>query len=401
MYSPVINYREKKNLYNLISNDNSKRKLIRDNLNNSAGIKKLVLSRNILDNKNFLLKTKYNNSYKKVIFNRQLSSDNSPTDTNSRQNNTTTNINLTNSKNTNKKGQILIYKKKGINDFNNNTLYKYLIANDSHHLYNNKNNYSNNNKLDFTINKLINNNQKNENSAINLHKTDDKIKTNNKNNFQKILNYPLSPISKGIKIIKLSNLYINDYSSPLKNINQKIYNYNNKEKLENILSGEKKNSNKNTYNKLNEINNQIKIENSYICHNTNNINLNVNIINKNTHSDQNNLSLSKIKIKNQDLSSDSNIKEHLKSKNEQIKNRNKNINYQSDNSLYNYSLGNLTNRGKNNIIKVMAINYNINHNELFNLSSNVINEDINISAEAIHFKAVKYMQEIKKVDKNF
>ena len=237
MYSPVINYREKKNIYNLISNDNSKRKLIRDNLNNSAGIKKLVLSRNI-DNKNFLLKTKYNNSYKKVIFNRQLSSDNSPTDTNIRQNNTTTNINLTNGKNTNKKGQILIFKKKGNNDFNNKTLYKYLIANDSHHLYNNKNNYSNNNKLDFTMNKLINNNQKNENSAF-LYKNDDKIKSNNKNNFRKILNYPLSPISKGIKIIKLSNLYINDYSSSLTSIKKYIIKII-KKKLRKYYLGKKK-----------------------------------------------------------------------------------------------------------------------------------------------------------------
>ena len=110
MYSPVNNYKNKNiNPYNLISNKSSKRQIIKDNLNNSVGTKKLILSRNNFHNKNFLLKTKNNNSYKKIILNRQLSSDNSsPTHIDKRQNNTTTNINKTNSKNINKKGQILI-----------------------------------------------------------------------------------------------------------------------------------------------------------------------------------------------------------------------------------------------------------------------------------------------------
>ena len=406
MYSPINNYKENKNPYNFKSNNSSKRNLIKDNFNNSTATKKLILSRNIFNNKNYLLKMKNNNSDKKAILNRQLSSDTSPTNANSRQNNTTTNINQTNGKNTNKKGQILLYKKKDNNDFNDNTLYKYLIANDTHHLYNNiksKNNYNKNSKLDFSMNILINSNQKNDNSAMNIK--GDKINSNNRNYYQKFLNinFPLSPISKGIKTHKLNNLNINinDYPSSLKNINQKINNIS-KEKIEKrILSSKKKITNKNISNKLNEINNPINIQNSYICHNTNNINLNVNIINKNTQNDQNNISLSKIKYKNHDLTSDSNLKESFRNKNSQKKIRNKKINKENDNSLYNYSIGNLTSRRKNSIIKVRAIDYNINNNELFNLSSNTINKDINICAETIHFQAVKFMQEIKKIDKNF
>lgn len=401
MYSPVNNYKNKNiNPYNLITNKSPKRQIIKDNLNNSMGTKKLILSRNNFHNKNFILKTKNNNSYKKFILNRQLSSDNSsPVHIDKRQNNTTTNINTTNSKNINKKGQILIYKKNDNNDINNDTLYKYLIAkiNDNNHLYNKNNNFSNN--LDFSMNILINNNQKNENNVNNNNLNKNNEKKNNKNYYQRVLNFPLSPINKSIKAIKLNNLNLNDFSSSsLKHINT-----NNKEIIDKRILSSKKNSiNKDIKSKINEINNQIKIENSYIYHNTNNINLNVNIINKkiiNNPNEKGSTSLSKLNIKNQDLMHDSSTKDIFKNK----KKHNKIKSNENENSIYNYSIGNLTSRVKHTAIKIKPINYNVNNNDLFNLSSNfnVINKDKNMCAEEIHFRAVKYIQEIKKIDKNF
>ena len=349
--------------------------------NNSSNTKKLILSRNNINNKNFF-KTKNNNSYKKIILNRQLSSDNSsPININNKQNNTTTSAYKNNVKNNNTRGQLLL-SKRNENRINQENLYKYLISkiNETNNLYSD-NNYDNN-KLDFSMNILINNSQIKDKNNFN------KINKNSKNNFnkkyyQKIFSFPLSPINKSLKSLKLNNIELNNNLNSLKNLNS--------------INKEKRNSSGKIINSNN--NNGIKIENSFIYNNTNNINLNVNIINKKIERDrdEDNISLGKIKMKNTNVLNNSSVGKIIINKNEQNKIRN----YENESSIFinNYSIGNLTNRVRNKAIKIKPINYNINNNELFNLSSmiNINNREEKIYAEEIHFRAVKYMQEIKRI----
>ena len=383
MHSPIINKSRDNNIipFNLINSKTTKNKALKKDINNSSSSKKLILSRNNFSNKNYFLKTKNNsNSYKKIILNKQLSSDNSsPINTNTKkQNNTTANINKNNIKNINSKAQLLLYKKND-NRINHDTLYKDLISkiNESNNLYNN-------NKFDFSMNILINNSQNKDKN--NFNKINHKSKNNiNKKYYQKIFNFPLSPINKNVKSLKLNNIKINDNSGSFKNLSSI-----NKEKR--ITSGKYINSNNS---------NQIKIENSFIYNNTNNINLNVNIINKRIVNDENNTSLIKIKAQNKNIINNSSINNIFINKNEQNKIRQiKHHHNESENLIYNYSIGNLTNRVRNKAIKIKPIEYNINNNELFSLSSfiKVDNKEENIYAEEVHFKAVKYMQEIKQLD---
>ena len=391
MYSPVNKFKDKNlNSFNLINIKTSSKKGIKYDINNSINGKKLILSRNNFNNKNFLVKTKNNNSYKKIILNGQLSSDN--TSPNHKQNNTTTNIIKTNIKNIDSKGQILNYKKID-KDYNNITLYKYLLSkiNDNNNLYNKFN--FNNNKLDFNMNILINNHINNDENDFTGIKNNKNININNinENYYKKILNIPLSPINKNIKKIKLNNIDINEIPGLYKHIsssnNEKIINLN---KNNNIIN--------NNFNK-NQINNHIKIDNSFIYHNTNNINLNVNIINKkiiNDKSHQNNISTGKNIFRDKDLIYNSSTND-TKEQNKVIHNHDEGANL-----IYNYSLGNLTNN-KKKAIKIKPIKYNFNKNEIINLSSDnsSINQKEKIFAEEIHFKAVKYIQEIKNNEKTF
>ena len=385
MLSPKINKSKDNNnsfLFNLINSSKAKKKSSRKDINNSSNTKKLILSRNNISNKN-LFKTKNNNSYKKIILNRQLSSDNSsPININNKQIKTTTSTYKNNIKNDNSRGQLLL-SKGNENRINHENLYKYLISkiNETNNLYSD-NNYDNNNKLDFSMNILINNSQIKDKNNFN------KINQNSKNNinkkyYQKIFSYPLSPINKSLKSLKLNNIELNNNSNSLKNLN--------------IINKEKRNSSSKIINSNN--NNCIKIENSFIYNNTNNINLNVNIINKKIDKDrdEDNISLGKIKMKNTNILNNSSVGKVIINKNDLNKIRN--YENESSNFINNYSIGNLTKRVRNKAIKIKPINYNINNNELFNLSSiiNINNSEEKIYAEEIHFKAVKYMQEIKRV----
>ena len=369
-------------LFNLINNKTTG---IKNEIKNSMNNRSLLLSRNNLSNKKLLMKTKFNNTYKKLILNRQLSSENSSTFlTNSKKiNNTTTN--LTNRKKSinNSRGQILINK---TNKNKHESLYKYLISkiNENKNLYNKKNNY--NNKFDLSMNILINNNQFNDGITYyrqnnNLKDINSNTNENNNNiiNFQKILRCPLSPRNKSLKCLKLNNINLDDLSGPYRNI---------------IINKDKENlSNINIHNNSSkDINNNIKIENSFIYHNTNNINLNVNIINKKLINDilnQNNY-FRKIEYRNK-----KNLVKNF-SNNNIRKNNNGNMNIKN-----NMNIGNLTNRTKNKVIKIKNFKHNINNNELFTYYTKSVNKEKNIYAEEIHFKAVKYIQEIKNNEKCF
>ena len=72
MYSPSNKLKDKKlTPFNILNSKTTGKKGIISN--NSSGTKKLILSRNNFSNKNFFVKTKNNNTYKKIILNRQLS----------------------------------------------------------------------------------------------------------------------------------------------------------------------------------------------------------------------------------------------------------------------------------------------------------------------------------------
>ena len=388
MYSPDNKFQKRNlNLFNLINSKAANKIRKKNEINNSVNTKGLILSRNNLSNKKLLMKTKVNNSYKRILLNRQLSSDNSSSIyRNTKQINTTSNISnnkKSNIKNNDSSGQILLYKQ---NENKYDTLYKYLVSkvNETQNLYN-----KNNNKLNYNIDTLTNNNQANNNgftfSQINK-KINNIINNNNKNYFQKILNYPLSPKNKSLKSMKLNNIDLDKISKHFRNIINS-----NKQ----IFIGKNNNNQNNT-------NNNIKIENSFIYNNTNNINLNVNIINKNIISDkinQNYITLGKINLTNNDILCNSNKKDIINS----LQKNKANLNNESINLEYNYSIGNLINTTKNKPIKIRPINCNMNNNELFNLSSNFnsFNKEEKIYAEEIHFKAVKYMHEIKKYDELF
>ena len=216
------------------------------------------------------------------------------------------------------------------------------INNNNKNKKNSSNLYST--KLDFSINiKSINNSKKEEN---NKNKEINKKNKTTKNYYKKILNFPLSPENKNIKICKLNNLNINEVSNSFNYLNKDITDINYKR----IVSSRNLFKNKINSDQSNRIN-------SFIYSNTNNINLNVNFINKgiilNNFNENNNFSL--------------------------LFNTNNNISYRSKNK----------NKNNKNIFNISSYNKNIS-----------INMDNN-TPEEIHFKSVKYMQEIQNFNRYY
>jgi len=344
MYSP-INYIKNNFLLDYDTNsDKTHKNKSSKGKSNSLNQKKLILSRNdnIL-NKNLILKTKTNNnnniSFKKIISaNNQFSFEN---------------ISLTN-------------QKKKDDTFNQKSLYKYISSkikennqkNLNHRNINNNNNsklYST--KLDFSMNQIksINKQKKEEKNKFNKYKGINKANKTSKNYYKKILNFPASPGNKKVKLLKINDLDIHEVASS--------FNYINKERDDNnhkrILSSQ--NFFKNKISNISENNNNTdnKIS-SFIYQNTNNINLNVNIINKGI------------------------ILNSFGNSNENNNNYNSLLSFKKTKTI--------THRNANKYKK-----------EIFNISSfrnSSINKENDFFPEEIHFKAVKYMQEIKNFDES-
>ena len=213
---------------------------------------------------------------------------------------------------------------------------------------NNTNNKINSTKLDFNmsyIKKL--NKQKNE-EKNNFNKYNGTNNSTNKNIYKKILNFPLSPGNKSMKVIKLNSLNMNEVANSFNNIN----------KEKDIINKRILSSHNLLKNKTNDNKNKI---NSFIYNNTNNINLNVNIINKEIF---------------------------LNNINSMDESRN-------GNSLLLYNNKYFPKTNKN-------INTNKNKKTYFSNNQNIINNKENIfTPEEIHFQAVIYMQKIKIVGSKY
>ena len=339
MYSP-INYMKNYFLPDYISsNDKTPKGKVTKNKSNSLNSKKLILSRNNnISKKNLILKTKTNNNSEKQInlLNNQFSFES---------------VSLTRQK----------IKE---DTFNSDSLYKYLSSkikeNNSKNLNHRKKNDIKNNsefsstKIDFNISQIksMNKVNKGEKNKFNKYKGVNKANKTSQNYYKKILNFPLSPGNKNVKVLKLNNLNMNEVASSFHILNNDKEDLNYKRILSSQnLFNDKQQNNSDSNNKIN----------SFICHNTNNINLNVNIINKGI-------------ILNS----------------------------------YNDSSGDINNNkssfGLNKKNNLTHRNVNKHNKEIYNLSSyrNIsINKENNCIPEEIHFKAVKYMQEIKYFDGNY
>ena len=343
MYSP-INYMKNYFLPDYISkNEKSSKNPSTKNKSNSLNSKKIILSRNEnISNKNLILKTKTNNnniSYKQInSMNNQFSYESTS----------------------------ISHKKKKDDPFNQDSLYKYILskikennANKGNHNHRRSNDFNDSKlystKLDFSMNQIksINKQKKDEKNKFNKYKGLNKANKVNKNYYKKILNFPLSPENKNVKILKLNNLENHEVANSFNFINKEKDHYNHKR----IMSSHNVFKDKITNNSDN-----INKINSFIYHNTNNINLNVNIINKGI-------------ILNS------------------FNNTNNNENNSCDSLLGLNQTNNLTHR-----------NINRRNKKIFNLSSykNIsINKENIYTPEEIHFKSVKYMQEIKVIDENY
>lgn len=343
MYSP-INYMKNNFLPDYGTNSGKTRKnKSSKGKSNSLNQKKLILSRNDnISNKNLILKTKTNNnniSYKKIIpTNNQFSFEN---------------ISLT-------------QQKKKDDTFNQDSLYKYISSkikeNNQKNLNHRKNNNSNSKlystKLDFSMSQIksINKQKKEEKNKFNKYKGINKANKTSKNYYKKILNFPLSPGNKKVKLLKINDLDIHEVASSFNYLDKEKDDYYHKR----ILSSQ--NFIKNKISNISENNNNINDNkiNSFIYQNTNNINFNVNIINKGI------------------------ILNNITNNNENNDNYNSLLSFKKTKTL--------THR-----------NAKKHNNEIFNLSSfrNIsINKENNLFPEEIHFKAVKYMQEIKNFDES-
>lgn len=334
MYSP-INYSKNYILpdYVINSNKSQKNNAVKTK-SNSLNSKKLILSRNENNYiKDFIMKTKTNNTniYK-------------PTD----------NIDNTQYQ--------MSYENKSINHhqkkekiLNPDTLFNFISSkmkgnknnlNQRHN--NNTNNKINSTKLDFNmsyIKKL--NKQKNE-EKNNFNKYNGTNNSTNKNIYKKILNFPLSPGNKSMKVIKLNSLNMNEVANSFNNIN----------KEKDIINKRILSSHNLLKNKTNDNKNKI---NSFIYNNTNNINLNVNIINKEIFLNN---------INSMDESRNGNSL--LLYNNKYFPKTNKNINTKKNKKTY------------------------------FSNNQNIINNKENIfTPEEIHFQAVIYMQKIKIVGSKY
>jgi len=428
MHSPSNKFDEQNmKSYYLIRNKIQKNKALKSQINNSKIMnkKKLIISRNNISEKNIFRKTNNYDSYKEILMSRQLSSNSSPTNADNKQNNTTTSIisninnyyNNKNQNNSNANGQILISKKK--EKKTHDSLYKYLIKkikeSNNENIFNKKNN--NNSNLDFSIKLLKNENQ-------NYIKKDDLAykKINDKNIFRKLVNFPLSPINNSSKILKLNKFGDTSYKN-IKNLNAKsnkdILNNNNIQ-YKKILSSRTNNSKKNLIYKI-DSHNHFQNENSIIYKNTNNININLNIINKvikNNKEKNNDDYLNKKNLINKDL-----IANYIKTRLINIskeKNKNK-LKFHNNSSYFLCDKGqkNLNNISLNNsVFRINPFMSKVANNELFNSSNNKDNNNIFEKSklikindksikmngksnfknypEEIHFRAIKYFQEIKK-----
>ena len=422
MHSPSYRFDEKiMKPYSLISHKIQNNKVLKSKINKSklANKKELKISRNNISEKNIFIKTKNYGSYKEILLSRQLSYNSSPTNADNRHNKTTTSIitNINNNKNQNKSyvnGDKLI-SKKNIKK-NHDSLYKYLIKkikdSNNENLYNKKNNSN----LDFNIKLFNNENQKY------IIKDDLAFKKNNdKNLFRKLVNFPMSPINKSSKILKLNKIGDTSYKN-IKIIdamsNKNIFNNINLQ-YKRILSTRTNNSKKNLiYKKDNH--NHFQNENSIIYQNTNNININLNIINKDIKNNKkkNNSSLNKKHQINKDL-----ITNYIKARLINIsKEENKNKSILHNNSSYflcDKGFRKITNISFNNsVFRINPAISRVVNNELFNSFNNKGNNIIlekskvikkkdkpikkiekinfNNNPEEIHFKAIEYFQEIKK-----
>ena len=321
MYSP-INYMKNYFLPDYISNnEKSSKNQSTKNKSNSLNSKKIILSRNEnISNKNLILKTKTNNnniSYKQFnSMNNQFSYESTS----------------------------ISHKKKKDDPFNQDSLYKYILskikennANKGNHNHRRSNDFNDSKlystKLDFSMNQIksINKQKKDEKNKFNKYKGLNKANKVNKNYYKKILNFPLSPENKNVKILKLNNLGIHEVANSFNFINKEKDHYNHKR----IMSSHNVFKDKITNNSDN-----INKINSFIYHNTNN-----------------------------------------------------NENNSCDSLLGLNQTNNLTHR-----------NINRRNKKIFNLSSykNIsINKENIYTPEEIHFKSVKYMQEIKVIDENY
>ena len=344
MYSP-INYMKNFFLPDYLTNsEKTQKNKGSKGKSKSLNSKKLILSRNNnISDKNLILKTKTNNNnipYKKIIsaYN-PFSSDSTS----------------------------LTQRKKKDDTLNQDTLYKYISSKLKENNHKNLNHIKNNNnsklystKLDFSISQIksVNKTKKEEKNKFNKYKGMNKANKTSINYYKKILNFPLSPANKNVKLLKLNDLNIHDAASSFNYINKEKDEFNHQRILssQNLFKNKISNNSDNNRNNTNE--NKI---NSFIYNNTNNINLNVNIINKGiilnsfTNGNENN----------------NNYKSLLGFS------KNKNLSYR---------------------------NANKHNKEIFNLSSlrNLsLNKENKFFPEEIHFKAVKYMQEIKLFDENY
>jgi hypothetical protein len=229
-----------------------------------------------------------------------------------------------------------------------------MIENKNHLNRRQINNYNNNNsklyttKLDFSMSyiKSLNKQNNEEKNKFNKYKGINKA---NKNYYRKILNFPLSPGNKNMKVIKLNNLNIHEVANS--------FNFINKEK-DDIINKRILSSHNLFKSKVNEKANKVK---SFIYNNTNNINLNVNIINKEIF---------------------------LNNFNSMEESRNGNSLL-----LYNNKYFPKTNKNINN--KKNKKNYCFNNQNIINNKKNIF------TPEEIHFQAVKYMQKIKIAGNNY
>ena len=330
MYSP-INYNKNYILPDyLISSSKSQKNNASKMKSTSLNSKKLILSRNENNSiKNLIMKTKTNNTniYKPMdnldnLYN-HFSDENK-------------------SLNNHKKKEKAISKE---------SLFRFIsskmIENKNHLNRRQINNYNNNNsklyttKLDFSMSyiKSLNKQNNEEKNKFNKYKGINKA---NKNYYRKILNFPLSPGNKNMKVIKLNNLNIHEVANS--------FNFINKEK-DDIINKRILSSHNLFKSKVNEKANKVK---SFIYNNTNNINLNVNIINKEII-----------------LNNFNNTEESRKINN-------------------------------NKHIPKTIINKNNNSKNSFSSNNQIINNKENtFTYEEIHFQAVKYMQKIQNTNKNY
>ena len=346
MYSP-INYMKNYFYPDLVTNSvkTSKGKVSKEKANSSKS-KKLILSRNdniYINNLLMKIKTNNNNSYKQIFStNSQLSSYDTPPN------------------HKNKKDDLINNNLESLYKFFSPKLRENIIRNINNRKINH--NSSNNNnfsftKLEFNMSQIHNTNiQMKKTKSNNKYKGINEVNKTNKNYYKKILNFPLSQGNINVKFLKLHNINdLNEVASSFNFINKEKGNFGYKR----IVSNKKLFNNKLSNNLKNKSTYDNKI-NSFICHNTNNININMNNINKR-------IIMNSLSNKDNNDSNYNNLLSFNKMSNSKKR-------YPWRNSK-----GTMTTTFKD-------ISYNNGNNDI---------------PEEIHFKAVKYIYELKYSDENF